>query len=205
MAKPNIAMSRTESPATQSFHTVWIVKDYVREHRRRRREMFVPLIHPPGHGQADFGEARAVIGGVARKAHFFVFDLPHSDACYVRAYLVVAAAVLHRAVEVRVEGQPRLLCRAQERRRYRQGPDGIADTQGAAGAVVVVVEALVVLGPLEIGQHVGMGPAGAARRGPGVVVPGVAAGDTCPNRSCAPRCAEAYLRLSSLHALAHAV
>ena len=56
-----------------------------REHHRRRREMFVPLIHPPGHGQADFGEARAVIGGVARKAHFFVFDLPHSDACYVRA------------------------------------------------------------------------------------------------------------------------
>ncbi len=47
--------------------------------------MFVPLIHPPGHGQADFGEARAVIGGIARKAHFFVFDLPHSDACYVRA------------------------------------------------------------------------------------------------------------------------
>ena len=39
-----------------------IVKDYVREHHRRRREMFVPLIHPPGHGQADFGEARAVIG-----------------------------------------------------------------------------------------------------------------------------------------------
>ena len=41
-----------------------IVKDYVREHHRRRREMFVPLTHPPGHGQADFGEARAVIGGV---------------------------------------------------------------------------------------------------------------------------------------------
>ncbi len=26
MADSNIAMSRTESPATQSFHTVWIVK-----------------------------------------------------------------------------------------------------------------------------------------------------------------------------------
>ena len=53
--------------------------------------MFVPLIHPPGHGQADFGEARAVIGGVARKAHFFVFDLPHGDACYVRAYPAATA------------------------------------------------------------------------------------------------------------------
>ena len=69
-----------------NLYTGWIVKDYVREHHRRRREMFVPLIHPPGHAQADFGEARAVIGGVARKTHFFVFDLPHSDACYVRAY-----------------------------------------------------------------------------------------------------------------------
>ena len=28
-----------------------IVKDYVREHRRRTREMFVPLSHPPGHAQ----------------------------------------------------------------------------------------------------------------------------------------------------------
>ena len=36
-----------------------IVKDYVREHHRRRREMYVPLVHPPGHGQADFGEAWA--------------------------------------------------------------------------------------------------------------------------------------------------
>ena len=44
-----------------------IVKDYVREHRRRTREMFVPLSHPPGHAQCDFGEALAVIGGVKRK------------------------------------------------------------------------------------------------------------------------------------------
>ena len=47
-----------------------IVKDYVRERRLRSREMFVPLVHSPGHAQADFGEAMAVIGGVARKVHF---------------------------------------------------------------------------------------------------------------------------------------
>ena len=63
-----------------------IVKDYVREHGRRSREMFVPLHHPPGHAQADFGEALVEIGGVEQKAHFFALDLPHSDACYVRAY-----------------------------------------------------------------------------------------------------------------------
>jgi hypothetical protein len=48
--------------------------------------MFVPLAHAPGHAQADFGEALAVIGGVERKIHFFAFDLPHSDACFVIAY-----------------------------------------------------------------------------------------------------------------------
>ena len=34
-----------------------IVKDYVRELRRRTQEMFVPLSHAPGHAQCDFGEA----------------------------------------------------------------------------------------------------------------------------------------------------
>lgn len=63
-----------------------IIKDYVREHERRHQEMFVPLAHPPGQAQADFGEAMVVIGGVEQKAHFFAFDLPHSDAGYVRAY-----------------------------------------------------------------------------------------------------------------------
>ena len=63
-----------------------IVKDYVRERRLRSREVFVPLVHSPGHAQADFGEAMAVIGGVARKVHFLAFDLPHSDACFVKAY-----------------------------------------------------------------------------------------------------------------------
>ena len=63
-----------------------IVKDYVRERRRRLKEMFVPLAHPPGHAQADFGEADAIIGGVKHRAHFFVMTLPHSDASFVVAY-----------------------------------------------------------------------------------------------------------------------
>jgi len=63
-----------------------IVKDYVPAQKRGSGEMFVPLSHPPGHGQADFGEALVVIGGIEQKAYFFAFDLPHSDACYIRAY-----------------------------------------------------------------------------------------------------------------------
>ena len=63
-----------------------IVKDYVREQHQRRQEMFVPLAHPPGHAQADFGEALAVIAGEERKVHFLVFALPHSDAVFLKAY-----------------------------------------------------------------------------------------------------------------------
>ena len=65
---------------------ITIVKDYVALRRRRSQEMFVPLEHPPGHAQVDFGEAIGIIGGEERKIHFFAMDLPHSDACFVAAY-----------------------------------------------------------------------------------------------------------------------
>ncbi len=63
-----------------------VVKDHVRISRARGRETFVPLAHPPGHAQVDFGEAVAVIGGVRQTIHFFCMDLPQSDACFVKAY-----------------------------------------------------------------------------------------------------------------------
>jgi transposase len=62
------------------------VKEVVRERGRRLKEAFVPLAHPPGHAQVDFGEAHVIIAGVRRKAHFFCMDLPHSDACFVKAF-----------------------------------------------------------------------------------------------------------------------
>src|SRR5918994_6558874 len=55
------------------------VKDYVRVRRQQRREVFVPLWHPAGHGQADFGEAVAVIGGGGPKGHLVVMGLPPND------------------------------------------------------------------------------------------------------------------------------
>ena len=74
---------RTEHGYAGSYTSV---KAYVHEHRARAQEMFVPLAHPPGHAQADFGEAVAVIGGVRQKIHFFCLDLPHSDAGFLKAY-----------------------------------------------------------------------------------------------------------------------
>ncbi len=44
-----------------------VVKDHVRIGRARGRETFVPLAHPPGHAQVDFGEAVGLIGGVRQK------------------------------------------------------------------------------------------------------------------------------------------
>ena len=65
---------------------ITIVTDYVREKKRRTREVFVPLSHAPGHAQVDFGEALGIIGGVRRKLHYFAMALPHSDAFFIKAY-----------------------------------------------------------------------------------------------------------------------
>ncbi len=63
-----------------------IVKDYVRERKRRMREVFFPLEQRPGTSQIDFGQAKVIIGGVECKAHLFCMALPFSDALFVRAY-----------------------------------------------------------------------------------------------------------------------
>ena len=65
---------------------ITIVTDYVREKKRRTQEVFVPLSHPPGHAQVDFGEALGEIGGVVRKIRYFALALPHSDAFFMKAY-----------------------------------------------------------------------------------------------------------------------
>lgn len=48
--------------------------------------MFVPLEHPPGDAQADFGQAQVVIAGRERIAHYFAMDLPQLDDCFVMAF-----------------------------------------------------------------------------------------------------------------------
>lgn len=63
-----------------------VIKDVVREYVRHHREMFVPLVHPPGNAQVDFGEAVVVVGGVEQKGHFLAMDLPQSDAPFVMVF-----------------------------------------------------------------------------------------------------------------------
>lgn len=46
----------------------------------------MPLHHPPGHAQVDFGEAVVEVGGRREKAVFLCLILPHSDLWFVKAY-----------------------------------------------------------------------------------------------------------------------
>ena len=46
----------------------------------------MPLMHPAGEAQVDFGEALVVIAGVEQKAHYLVMDLPQSDDRFVAAF-----------------------------------------------------------------------------------------------------------------------
>lgn len=50
---------RDEHRFTGGYSTV---RDYVRRTKTRRRELFVPLAHPLGYAQIDFGEAAGIIG-----------------------------------------------------------------------------------------------------------------------------------------------
>jgi transposase len=50
------------------------------------KEAFIPLSHPPGRAQFDFGEAQVVIAGERCKAHLGLMTLPYSDAYFVQAY-----------------------------------------------------------------------------------------------------------------------
>ena len=62
------------------------VRDYVRAQKQSQQEMFVPLFHPPGDAQVDFGEADVLLGGVLKRVHYFALSLPHSDDTFVMAF-----------------------------------------------------------------------------------------------------------------------
>jgi len=62
------------------------VKDAVRELRVGRKEVFLPLAHPPGEAQVDFGFADVAVAGVPTKVAVFVLSLPHSGAVYCQAF-----------------------------------------------------------------------------------------------------------------------
>jgi transposase len=62
------------------------VQTAVKSAKQYSKEAFVPLSHPPGHAQFDFGEAVVEIAGTRRKAALGVITLPYSDTYFLSAY-----------------------------------------------------------------------------------------------------------------------
>jgi len=63
-----------------------IVKDAVRAWKQGHQEVFLPLSHPPGEAQVDFGEATITLQGVETKVALFVMTLPYSGAIFVQVF-----------------------------------------------------------------------------------------------------------------------
>ncbi len=62
------------------------VRAAVARTRQHSKEVFVPLSHPAGEAQFDFGEATVEIDGERCKAALAVMTLPYSDAYFLSAY-----------------------------------------------------------------------------------------------------------------------
>lgn len=61
------------------------VKEVVREWKKVNKEVFIPLDHPPGEAQVDYGFATVNMEGRLRKMAYFAMSLPYSDAMFVMA------------------------------------------------------------------------------------------------------------------------
>jgi len=58
----------------------------VRDWRQARKEVFLPLSHPPGEAQVDYGEAKVRLNGQEISVALFVMTLPYSGAIFVQAF-----------------------------------------------------------------------------------------------------------------------
>ena len=65
---------------------ITIVQEAVRVWKEQTREVFLPLCHPPGEAQVDFGFADVWVNGELTKAALFVMTLPYSDAIFMQAF-----------------------------------------------------------------------------------------------------------------------
>jgi transposase len=65
---------------------ITVVRDEIRHWKQQTAEVFMPLAHPPGEAQFDFGEAKAVYRGREIKVMFCVMSLPYSDAFFCQAF-----------------------------------------------------------------------------------------------------------------------
>lgn len=65
---------------------ITIVQEAVRDWKQKSREVFLPLSHPPGEAQVDYGFADVWLGGELTKVALFVMTMPYSDAIFMQAF-----------------------------------------------------------------------------------------------------------------------
>jgi len=72
----------------EGYHTgVTVVRDYLREKRRRTAEVFIPLVHRPGEeGQVDFFEVTVEVDSDLRRAWKLLLHLPYSGRDFTWLY-----------------------------------------------------------------------------------------------------------------------
>jgi transposase len=87
--KQRITGTRIHRQLVEEGYKVGIttVRDYLREKRRQKAEVFIPLVHRPGEeAQVDFFEVTVEEGGETRKAWKFLMRLMYSGRDFVRLY-----------------------------------------------------------------------------------------------------------------------
>lgn len=87
--KQRITGTRVHRQLVEEGYQVGIttVRDYLRERRRQKAEVFIPLIHRPGEeAQVDFFEVTVEEDGEFRKVWKFVMRLVYSGKDFVRLY-----------------------------------------------------------------------------------------------------------------------
>ena len=88
-AKQRITGRRLQRALREEGYEVGLtlVLEYLREWRRERAEVYMPLVHRPGESaQADFFEVSVELSGERRKAWLFLMRLMHSGRDFVRLY-----------------------------------------------------------------------------------------------------------------------
>ena len=74
---------RTEHQYPYSYRSVCKTLEKL---RAKKKTLYMPLAHPRGHAQFDFGFAEAVIGGVRQQIAYAAMSLPYSNVRYVQAF-----------------------------------------------------------------------------------------------------------------------
>jgi transposase len=88
--KQRLTATRLHTMLVSEGFTIGVttVKEAVAEWKRRRREVFVPLVYPPGDlAQVDFFEVLVDLGGKRAKAWMFVMRLMHSGRDFACLYM----------------------------------------------------------------------------------------------------------------------